>query len=117
MKPGIGRTQWRKRTVTKGSRDRVKHWIRGLTPGRLGKPGQHLPDRARQGLDSATAFEILSIDIADVDVGKSIDAELQTDQAEADKRVAQARAEERRAMAVAVEQEMHAKVEEMRALV
>ena len=68
-----------------------------------------------KGLDSGTAFEILSIDIADVDVGKNIGAELQTDQAEADKRVAQARAEERRAMAVASEQEMKAKVVEMRA--
>ena len=68
-----------------------------------------------KGLDSGTAFEILSIDIADVDVGKNIGAELQTDQAEADKRVAQARAEERRAMAVALEQEMRARVEEMRA--
>jgi uncharacterized protein YqfA (UPF0365 family) len=68
-----------------------------------------------KGLDSGTAFEILSIDIADVDVGKNIGAELQTDQAEADKRVAQARAEERRAMAVAQEQEMRARVEEMRA--
>ncbi len=68
-----------------------------------------------KGLDSGTAFEILSIDIADVDVGKNIGAELQTDQAEADKRVAQARAEERRAMAVAKEQEMRAKVVEMRA--
>lgn len=69
----------------------------------------------QKGLDSGTAFEILSIDIADVDVGKNIGAELQTDQAEADKRVAQARAEERRAMAMAKEQEMKAKVEEMRA--
>jgi len=68
-----------------------------------------------KGLDSGTAFEILSIDIADVDVGKNIGAELQTDQAEADKRVAQAKAEERRAMAVASEQEMRAKVQEMRA--
>jgi uncharacterized protein YqfA (UPF0365 family) len=68
-----------------------------------------------KGLDSGTAFEILSIDIADVDVGKNIGAELQADQAEADKRVAQARAEERRAMAVAQEQEMKAKVVEMRA--
>ncbi|MCH7934374.1 MAG: flotillin-like protein FloA [Gemmatimonadetes bacterium] len=68
-----------------------------------------------KGLDSGTAFEILSIDIADVDVGKNIGADLQTHQAEADKRVAQARAEERRAMAVAQEQEMKAKVEEMRA--
>jgi uncharacterized protein YqfA (UPF0365 family) len=70
-----------------------------------------------RGLDSGTAFEILSIDIADVDVGKNIGAELQTDQAEADKRVAQARAEERRAMAVALEQEMVARVQEMRARV
>jgi uncharacterized protein YqfA (UPF0365 family) len=70
-----------------------------------------------KGLDSGTAFEILSIDIADVNVGKNIGAILQTDQAEADKRVAQAKAEERRAMAVAAEQENRAKVEEMRALV
>jgi uncharacterized protein YqfA (UPF0365 family) len=70
-----------------------------------------------KGLDSGTAFEILSIDIADVDVGKNIGADLQTDQAEADKRVAQARAEERRAMAVAEEQEMKARVQEMRAKV
>jgi uncharacterized protein YqfA (UPF0365 family) len=68
-----------------------------------------------KGLDSGTAFEILSIDIADVDVGKNIGAELQTDQAEADKRVAQARAEERRAMAVAQEQEMKALVGQMKA--
>jgi uncharacterized protein YqfA (UPF0365 family) len=70
-----------------------------------------------KGLDAGTAYEILSIDIADVDVGKNIGAELQTDQAEADKRIAQAKAEERRAMAVAVEQEMRAKVQEMRARV
>ena len=70
-----------------------------------------------RGLDSGTAYEILSIDIADVDVGRNIGAELQTDQAEADKRIAQARAEERRAMAVAVEQEMRAKTQEMRAKV
>jgi uncharacterized protein YqfA (UPF0365 family) len=68
-----------------------------------------------KGLDAGTAFEILSIDIADVDVGKNIGAELQTDQAEADKRIAQARAEERRAMAVALEQENRARVEEARA--
>ncbi len=68
-----------------------------------------------KGLDSGTAFEILSIDIADVDVGKNIGAELQTDQAEADKRIAQAKAEERRAMAVATEQENRAQVEAMRA--
>ena len=70
-----------------------------------------------KGLDSGTAFEILSIDIADVNVGKNIGAILQTDQAEADKQVAQAKAEERRAMAVAVEQENRARVEEMRARV
>ncbi len=70
-----------------------------------------------KGLDSGTAFEILSIDIADVDVGKNIGAELQTDQAEADKRIAQAKAEERRAMAVASEQEMKARTQEMRARV
>ena len=70
-----------------------------------------------KGLDSGTAFEILSIDIADVDIGKNIGAILQTDQAEADKNIAQAKAEERRAMAVALEQEMKAKVEEMRARV
>jgi len=70
-----------------------------------------------KGLDSGTAFEILSIDIADVDVGRNIGAILQTDQAEADKRIAQAKAEERRAMAVAREQEMKASVEEMRAKV
>lgn len=70
-----------------------------------------------KGLDAGTAFEILSIDIADVDVGKNIGAQLQTDQAEADKRIAQAKAEERRAMAVATEQEMVARVQEMRAKV
>ena len=70
-----------------------------------------------KGLDSGTAFEILSIDIADVDVGRNIGAQLQTDQAEADKRIAQAKAEERRAMAVASEQEMVARVQEMRAKV
>ncbi|NMA09238.1 MAG: flotillin-like protein FloA [Clostridiales bacterium] len=71
----------------------------------------------QKGLDSGTAFEILSIDIADVDVGRNIGAQLQTDQAEADKRIAQAKAEERRAMAVAHEQEMLAAVQEMRAKV
>lgn len=70
-----------------------------------------------KGLDSGTAFEILSIDIADVDVGRNVGANLQTDQAEADKRVSQAKAEERRAMAVAKEQEMVAEVQEMRAKV
>ena len=70
-----------------------------------------------RGLDAGTAFEILSIDIADVDVGRNIGAELQTDQAEADKRIAQAKAEERRAMAVAMEQEMRARVVEAEAQV
>ncbi|HDQ00712.1 MAG TPA: UPF0365 family protein [bacterium] len=71
----------------------------------------------KKGLDSGTAYEILSIDIADVDVGENIGAKLQTDQAEADKRIAQAKAEERRAMAVAKEQEMKALVHEMQARV
>jgi len=70
-----------------------------------------------KGLDSGTAFEILSIDIADVDVGKNIGAYLQMDQANADKNIAQAKAEERRAMAVALEQEMNAKAQEARAKV
>lgn len=70
-----------------------------------------------KGLDAGTAYEILSIDIADVDVGRNIGAQLQMDQAEADKRIAQAKAEERRALAVAQEQEMKAKTQEMRALV
>ncbi|HFE63490.1 MAG TPA: UPF0365 family protein [Caldithrix sp.] len=70
-----------------------------------------------KGLDSGSAFEILSIDIADVDVGKNIGAQLQADQAEADLKVAQAKAETRRAMAVAAEQEMKAKAQEMRAKV
>ena len=70
-----------------------------------------------KGLDAGTAYEILSIDIADIDVGKNIGAVLQIDQAEADKNIAQARAEERRAMAVALEQEMKAKAQEARAAV
>ena len=70
-----------------------------------------------KGLDAGTAYEILSIDIADVDVGRNIGAQLQMDQAEADRRIAQAKAEERRAMAVAHEQEMIAAVQEMRAKV
>ena len=70
-----------------------------------------------KGLDSGTAFEILSIDIADIDVGKNIGAQLQLDQANADKNIAQAKAEERRAMAVASEQEMKAKAQEARAKV
>ncbi len=70
-----------------------------------------------KGLDAGTAFEILSIDIADIDIGKNIGAVLQTDQAEADKKIAQAKAEERRAMAIAAEQEMIAKAQEARAKV
>ncbi len=70
-----------------------------------------------KGLDAGTAYEILSIDIADIDVGKNIGAVLQMDQADADKNIAQARAEERRAMAVALEQEMKAKAQEARAKV
>jgi uncharacterized protein YqfA (UPF0365 family) len=93
----------------------------------IGSAGSHKavlenPDSISQrvlekGLDSGTAFEILSIDIADVDVGKNIGAQLQTDQAEADLKVARAKAEERRAMAVAQEQEMTALVQERRAAV
>lgn len=80
------------------------------------------PDRVSEtvlakSLDAGTAFEILSIDVADIDIGRNIGAQLQTDQAEADKRIAQARAEERRVMGVAREQEMKAKVQEMRAKV
>lgn len=80
------------------------------------------PDRISQvvlskGLDSGTAFEILSIDIADIDIGRNIGAHLQIEQAEADKQIAQAKAEERRALAIAREQEMKAHVEEMRAKV
>lgn len=71
----------------------------------------------RKGLDSGTAFEILSIDIADIDIGKNIGASLQIDQAQADKSIAQAKAEERRAMAIALEQEMRAKAQEARAKV
>jgi uncharacterized protein YqfA (UPF0365 family) len=70
-----------------------------------------------KGLDAGTAFEILSIDIADIDIGKNIGATLQIDQAEADKNIAQAKAEERRAMAIALEQEMKAKTQEARAKV
>ncbi|MEC9071250.1 MAG: flotillin-like protein FloA [Myxococcota bacterium] len=78
------------------------------------------PDRIsktvlEKGLDAGTAFEILSIDIADVDVGENVGAKLQTEQAEADKQVAQAKAESRRAMAIAEEQEMRARTQEMRA--
>lgn len=80
------------------------------------------PDRISQvvlskGLDSGTAFEILSIDIADIDIGRNIGAHLQIEQADADKKIAQAKAEERRALAIAMEQEMKAHVEEMKAKV
>lgn len=93
----------------------------------IGSAGSHKdvlenPDRIskavlQRGLDSGTAFSILSIDIADVDVGENIGAKLQIDQAEADKQIAQARAEQRRALAVAAEQEMRAREQEMRAKV
>ena len=93
----------------------------------IGSSGTHKevlenPDKISEtvlskGLDSGTAYEILSIDIADVDVGRNVGAQLQMDQAEADRRIAQAKAEERRAMAVAHEQEMKAAVQEMRAKV
>ncbi len=83
----------------------------------LESPNQITETVLSKGLDAGTAYEILSIDIADVDVGRNIGAELQTDQAEADKRIAQAEAEQRRAMAVAEEQEMKAKTQEMRARV
>ncbi len=83
----------------------------------LESPNQITETVLSKGLDAGTAYEILSIDIADVDVGRNIGAELQTDQAEADKRIAQAEAEKRRAMAVAEEQEMTARTQEMRAQV
>ena len=83
----------------------------------LENPDQISETVLNKGLDNGTAFEILSIDIADIDVGRNIGAQLQMDQAEADKRIAEAKAEERRAMAVALEQEMKAKSQEMRALV
>ena len=81
----------------------------------LENPDQISKRVLERGLDAGTAFEILSIDIADVDVGENIGAKLQTEQAEADKQIAQAKAEGRRAMAVAREQEMRSSVEEMRA--
>jgi uncharacterized protein YqfA (UPF0365 family) len=83
----------------------------------LENPDQISKTVLSKGLDSGTAYDILSIDIADVDVGKNIGAELETDRAEADKKIAQAKAEERRAMAIAQEQEMIARVAEMRAKV
>jgi uncharacterized protein YqfA (UPF0365 family) len=83
----------------------------------LEKPDMISKTVLEKGLDAGTAFEILSIDIADVDVGKNIGAVLETDRAEADKKIAQAKAEERRAMAVATEQEMKARTQEMRAKV
>jgi uncharacterized protein YqfA (UPF0365 family) len=82
----------------------------------LENPDQISKNVLGRGLDSGTAFEILSIDIADIDVGANVGAKLQTEKAEADKQIAQAHAESRRALAVAAEQEMRAKVEDMRAL-
>ncbi len=92
---------------TIGSSDTYEHVLE--TPDRISK------NVLGRGLDSGTAFEILSIDIADIDVGANIGAKLRTEKAEADKQVAQAHAESRRAIAVAAEQEMKARVEEMRA--
>jgi len=92
-----------------GSSDTYKHVLEN--PDSISKLVLH------KGLDSGTAFEILSIDIADIDIGDNIGAKLQAEQADADKRVAQAKAEVRRAAAVAVEQEMRAKTQEMRAKV
>jgi uncharacterized protein YqfA (UPF0365 family) len=83
----------------------------------LENPDQISKTVLSKGLDSGTAYDILSIDIMDVDIGKNIGAELETDRAEADKKIAQAKAEERRAMAIAHEQEMIARVAEMRAKV
>ena len=83
----------------------------------LGNPESISETVLQKGLDAGTAYEILSIDIEDVDVGENIGARLQTDQAEADLKIARAKAEERRAMAVAVEQEMKARVQEMKAKV
>jgi uncharacterized protein YqfA (UPF0365 family) len=82
----------------------------------LENPDQISKNVLGRGLDSGTAFEILSIDIADIDVGANVGAKLQTEKAEADKQIAQAHAESRRALAVAAEQEMRAKVVDMRAL-
>ncbi|GAB4245788.1 MAG: flotillin-like protein FloA [Candidatus Methylacidiphilales bacterium] len=93
--------------TTIGSSETYKHVLEN--PDRISK------NVLERGLDSGTAFEILSIDIADVDIGENIGAKLQAEQAEADKRVAQAKAEVRRAAAVATEAEMRARVEEMRA--
>lgn len=95
--------------TTIGSADTYKHVLEN--------PDMISKTVLSKGLDSGTAFEILSIDIADVDVGKNIGAQLQADQAEADLKVAQAKAETRRALAVAQEQEMKAKTQEMRAKV
>lgn len=94
---------------TIGSSETHKHVLEN--PDRISK------NVLSKGLDAGTAFEILSIDIADVDVGANIGAKLQTEQAEADKQIAQARAESRRALAVAAEQEMKARVQEMRSRV
>lgn len=98
-------------------RHRLRRRFRPLLQGCSGKTGGDLPYRKRQGVDAATAFEVLSIDIADVDVAGNVGARLQAEQAEADKQIAQAKAEVRRAAAVATEQEMAAKTQEMRAKV
>lgn len=95
--------------TTIGSSDTHKHVLEN--PDRISRTV------LQKGLDSGTAFEILSIDIADIDIGENVGAKLQTDQAEADLKVANARAEERRAMAVASEQEMRSKAQEARAKV
>ena len=96
---------------------RLKHRSSASHKTVLENPDQISRYVLERGLDAGTAFEILSIDIADVDVGRNIGAELQTDQAEADKKIAQAKAEERRAMAMAQEQEMRARVVEAEAQV
>jgi cytosine/adenosine deaminase-related metal-dependent hydrolase len=93
----------------------LKAGVTTLVDDVLENPDQISKYVLERGLDQGTAFEILSIDIADVDVGRNIGAELQTDQAEADKKIAQAKAEERRSMALAAEQEMRAKVVEAEA--
>ena len=98
-------------------RHRVEHRLGTLPQGSTENPDFISRTVLEKGLDAGTAFEILSIDIADIDIGKNIGAGLQIDQAEADKNIAQAKAEERRAMAVALEQEMKAKAQEARAKV
>ena len=101
----------------RGRRHRQRNRLGRFLQGRAGKSGPHFQGGAGEGTRQQTAFEIVSIDIADVDVGDNIGAKLQSEQADADKRIAQAKAEVRRAAAVAVEQEMRAKTQEMRAKV